>query len=136
MSLKENNKSDSSSQMTRKIKRVRISAKMRADIFMRHGGICHLCSLKVVPGQDWDVSHEIPLECGGADDESNWLVAHRKCHRVHTSTVDVPQIAKVKRIHQSHVGAKLESRSPLPGGKRSKWKRKMDGTVVLRDGHE
>ena len=136
MSLKEDKKSDLSSQMTRTIKRVRITAKMRADIFMRHFGICHLCSLKVVPGQDWDVSHEIPLECGGADDESNWLVAHRKCHRVHTATVDVPKIAKVKRIHQAHVGAKLASKSPLPGGKRSKWKRKMNGTVVLRDGHE
>jgi hypothetical protein len=47
--------------------------------------------------------------------------------------VDVPKIAKVKRIHQAHVGAKLLSKSPLPGGKRSKWKKKMDGSVVLRD---
>jgi len=115
------------------MKRVRITAKMRADIFMRHGGICHLCNMKVVPGEDWDVSHENPLECGGADDASNWLVAHRKCHRVHTATVDMPKIAKVKRIHQKHIGADLKSRSPLPGGKRSKWKRRMDGTVVLRD---
>lgn len=114
------------------MKRVRITAKMRADIFLRHNGICHLCSMKVIPGQEWDVSHDIPLEAGGADDASNWLVAHRKCHRVHTSTVDIPLIAKVKRIHQRHIGAR-KPKAPMPGGRLSKWKRKMDGTVVRRE---
>jgi hypothetical protein len=40
----------------------------------------------------------------------------------------------VKRKHHAHIGAK-RSKSPLPGGRNSKWKRKMDGTVVRRDGH-
>jgi hypothetical protein len=113
------------------LKRVKITAKRRADIFLARGGMCHLCSLKVVPGEDWDVSHDIPLEAGGKDDETNWFVAHRKCHRVHTSTVDMPLIAKVKRVHQRHIGAK-QSKSPLPGGRNSKWKKRMDGTVVKR----
>jgi len=114
------------------MKRVRITAKMRADIFLSRGGMCHLCSMKVVPGEDWDVSHDIPLEAGGKDDATNWFVAHRKCHRVHTSTVDAPLIAKVKRIHQKHVGAK-KSRSPMPLGRNSGFKRKMDGTIVRRE---
>jgi 5-methylcytosine-specific restriction endonuclease McrA len=114
------------------MKRVRITAKMRADIFLSRGGMCHLCSMKVVPGEDWDVSHDIPLEAGGKDDATNWFVAHRKCHRVHTSTVDAPLIAKVKRIHQKHVGAQ-KSRSPMPLGRGSKFKRKMDGTIVRRE---
>lgn len=114
------------------MKRVRITAKMRVDIFERHGGMCHLCQMKVIAGEDWDVSHQIPLEAGGLDDASNWLVAHRKCHRVHTATVDAPLIAKVKRIRQRHIGAK-QSRTPMPFGRGSKFKRKMDGTIVRRD---
>ena len=114
------------------MKRVKITVKRRADIFLARGGTCHLCNMKVVPGEDWDVSHDIPLEAGGKDDETNWFVAHRKCHRVHTSTVDMPLIAKVKRIHQKHVGA-TKSRTPMPLGRNSKFKRKMDGTIVRRE---
>lgn len=112
--------------------RKRISAKMRVEIFERHKGVCHMCGLRVVAGQVWEVSHEIPLECGGADDETNWKVAHRSCHRHHTATVDIPTIAKVKRIRQKHLGAKLPSRNTLPGGKNSEWKRTLDGRVVPR----
>jgi hypothetical protein len=51
---------------------------------------------------------------------------------VHTATVDIPLIAKVKRIHQRHIGAR-KPKAPMPGGRLSKWKRKMDGTVVRRE---
>jgi hypothetical protein len=45
----------------------------------------------------------------------------------------VPKIAKVKRIRQRHLGANLKSKNPLPAGRNSKWKKKMDGTVVRRE---
>ena len=77
------------------MKRVKITTSMRVKIFEKDNGICHMCKLKVDAGQEWDVSHEIPLEAGGKDDISNWFVAHRKCHRHHTATVDMPLIAKV-----------------------------------------
>lgn len=112
--------------------RRRITTKMRIGVFERHGGICHLCSMKVVAGQDWDVSHDIPLEAGGNDDDDNLYVAHRSCHRAHTAKVDIPLIAKVARIRANHVGAKTPSRKPLPGGKNSAFKRTLDGRVVPR----
>lgn len=115
------------------MKRVKITTKMRADIFVRHKGVCHLCQMKVVPGQEWDVSHDIPLEAGGKDDQSNWFVAHRKCHRIQTATIDIPLISRVKRISQRHIGA-TQSKNPMPGSRNSKFKRKMDGTVVMRKG--
>ena len=114
------------------MKRVRITTKMRVQIFEKHKGICHICNLLVYAGQDWDVSHLIPLEIGGDDKETNWYVAHRKCHREHTAKVDIPVIAKTKRVRAFHMGAK-RSKSPMPLGRNSPFKRKMDGTVVRRD---
>ena len=85
--------------------RRKISTRERVKIFERNGGRCHLCSTTVQPGQEWHVSHEIPLECGGADDDQNRKVAHATCHRSHTAKVDAPLIAKVKRQHAKHIGA-------------------------------
>jgi hypothetical protein len=113
------------------MQRVRISTKTRIEIFERHKGICHMCQMRVDAGQEWDISHEIPLEAGGKDDSSNWLVAHRSCHRRHTAKVDIPLIAKVKRIRAKHLGVKPKT-AAMPFGRNSGLKRKMDGTIVQR----
>jgi 5-methylcytosine-specific restriction endonuclease McrA len=97
-----------------------ISTKRRASLFTLKRGICHLCGGKVKRAEAWDLSHVIPLQLGGADDESNWDVAHRKCHRVRTAKVDAPDIAKAKRREANHKGftapakAKIQNRPPAP----------------------
>jgi 5-methylcytosine-specific restriction enzyme A len=88
--------------MTRKS----ISKKQRIEIFERFGGYCHICNLQITAGQEWDVSHEIPLAMGGADEGDNLKPAHRKCHRQFTSEVDAPRIAKTNRMRAKHIGAK------------------------------
>ena len=92
------------------VHRRRISTRDRAALFIRERGVCHMCGGLVHAGEAWDVSHEIPLACGGADDETNWKVAHRKCHREHTAKVDAPLIAKVRRVAQKHLGATRPAR--------------------------
>lgn len=109
-----------------------VSATARVAIFTRENGMCHLCGMRVDAGQEWDVSHEIPLALGGDDHGENLRVAHRRCHRVHTAENDVPAIARAKRVEARHLGAKV-SRTPMPFGKRSPLKKRMDGSVVRRE---
>ena len=85
--------------------RRRIGRTERVAIFQCNNGVCHLCGGLIQPGQEWDVSHDIPLELGGEDGGDNLKPAHRKCHRDHTAKVDAPTIAKVKRIEARHIGA-------------------------------
>lgn len=110
-----------------------ISTRERAAIFSRCGGICHLCGGRINVGEAWEVSHDRPLALLGDDDGNNLQVAHAKCHRHHTATVDAPNIARAKRREAKHIGAAAPSRAVIPGSKRSPWKRKLDGTLVRRN---
>jgi len=109
-----------------------ISAKERARLFLLHGGTCHLCGGKINGAVEaWEISHDLPLALGGDDDDANRLLAHAKCHRARTSDRDVPMIAKADRQRARHLG--LRPRPTFPGGKASKWKRKVSGEVVERN---
>lgn len=114
------------------MKRTRLSTTERFKLLRREKFKCHLCNGLIFVGQAWDVSHEIPLGLDGADDESNRRAAHRKCHQDHTATIDLPAIARAKRIQASHHGARV-SRQPMRGGRHDMLKKKMNGTVVFRD---
>lgn len=95
----------------------------RVRLFKRHGGICHLCGCKIGIGQKWELSHDVPLELGGADDDDNTKLAHKICHRQQTSETDVPNIAKAKRREARHLGVK-------PDRKIRAW-RNFNGDVVF-----
>lgn len=113
------------------MKRRKIFAKERLQIFEREQGICHICNGSIHVGELWDISHEIPLELGGEDEGKNLRVAHKTpCHRDHTSKTDVPAIAKAKRRQKKHLG--IKKKSTFACSRDSKWKRKIDGTVIKR----
>lgn len=113
------------------MKRQRLSTKARTELLERERFICHLCEGPILIGQRWEVSHPIPLELHGPDDDTNRKPAHWKCHKVRTATVDLPQIAKARRVRSRHLGA-ARSRTPMRGGRGDLLKRKMNGVVVVR----
>lgn len=107
-----------------KIARIPRSPTKRLDIFFARGGICAVCSGKI-EGKEWDLDHGRALGLLGEDVEENLFPVHRRpCHLAKTKA-DVERITKAKRQQARHLGAKTSR--PW-----SKWKRKVDGTVVLR----
>lgn len=113
------------------MKRRRLSSKQREELFHRLDGQCHICMQTIQRNERWEVSHPIPLELGGGDDDSNRAPAHYGCHKWQTSMVDIPAIAKAKRIVRREFDFS-RARRPLPGGRSDNMKKCMDGTVVDR----
>jgi 5-methylcytosine-specific restriction protein A len=94
-------------------------------LFEKADGRCHICGIMINAGDPWEVEHRVPIALGGADDETNMSPAHLHCHMQKTK-VDAHRLAKAKRIKARHIGIKKRSTW------QTKWKRKIDGTTVLR----
>ena len=110
----------------------RMSTSRRARIFTAAKGICHLCGSAIDGTREpWEAEHVIALEISGDDSDDNLRPAHVACHKAKTKD-DAGRIAKAKRVAAKHVGA-FRPRNPLPGGRQSKWRKRMDGTVERRD---
>lgn len=115
-----------------------ISARQRRAIFERHGGICTFCMEPIDPNGPFEISHDVPLGLGGADDDTNRRPAHVACHRAQTRA-DLKQIAKAKRVGKKHRGEhkgprrKIGGSRPILGSKNTPFKAKIGGGVERRD---
>ena len=115
-------------------KRKNMTPRLRLKVWEAHKGMCILCKSKIDGVRErWILEHEIPLALGGKDDESNMGPAHEGCALVKTfgKSGDIAKAAKAKRVKIKHLGIK-KSKNPLPGSKGSKFKKKIDGSVVPR----
>jgi hypothetical protein len=119
--------------MSDPLRRRSLSTRERLDLFLSAHGRCQRCSWSLTPGTRWEVDHVIPLALGGRDDADNMQVLCSPCHGGKTRERDVPVIAKTARIRARHLGART-SRRPLPGGRRSRLKRTIDGRALERSG--
>lgn len=97
--------------------------RVRLRIFDKYQGRCYICTAKIIAGSYWQADHVVALCNGGRNAESNLGPACRNC--CYTKTAE-------DQAEKSDVADKRK-RHVLPREKpKSKWKRKMNGQVVLR----
>lgn len=100
--------------------------KVMTKSFERAKGRCEKCTAHLYVGK-FHYDHVIPDAMGGEPTLENCEVLCVACHSIKTRTKDVPEIAKVKRVRNNHIGIKPRSSFP-----KSRWKRKVSGETVLR----
>lgn len=112
--------------------RKQLTPKQRLRLFIERDGICWRCKT-LIDGvhEKWIDEHVDPLWLNGLNCWSNRDITHERCAREKTAE-EATVRSKVRSVAEFHYGAKQSIR-PMPCGRRSRWKRKMDGTVVLRD---
>ena len=107
------------------------SAKVCAAAFQRADGRCEgqrngeRCSVRLTVGK-YRYDHILPDWLGGEPTLDNCQVICMACDGAKTPA-DQSRIAKTKRQHAAHIGAKPKGR-----GWQSKFRKRMDGSVVLR----
>jgi 5-methylcytosine-specific restriction endonuclease McrA len=109
-----------------------VPPRVRLRVFERDGGICQCgCDMVIFAGDKWETDHIVAVINGGENRESNLRTMLVKHHKAKTAS-DVAEKATVARKRMAHLGLKRSKGPPMPGSRRSRWKRKMDGTVVER----
>lgn len=111
-------------------KRGRLSTRAKLAIWEKEKGLCYVCGAKLRPG-NYIFEHVRALELGGEDGVDNIRLTCKPCATEKTKT-DHHMAAKAKRQKSAALGLK-KSKTPLPFGKGSQWKRKLDGSVVRRN---
>lgn len=112
--------------------RKEFTRQFRAKFCLARGGVCANCTSKV-RGKTWEIDHIVSLENGGTNDESNLQLLCAGCHKLKTSN-DRMRAAKSRAQTISDIVPTIYRRKgpPMPGSKRSPWKRKMNGTWERR----
>lgn len=106
-------------------------SKVKFAAFERAKSCCEQCNsgVKLRVG-DIFYDHIIADGLGGEPTLDNCQVLCRSHHDAKTFKSDVPKIAKGKRLRLREAG--IKKRSSFACSKQSKWKKKIDGSVVLR----
>ncbi|MFC1456171.1 HNH endonuclease [Microvirga arabica] len=113
-------------------RRARLSPSMRLAIWEQAKGVCVLCERRIDGVRErWIIEHIRALELGGEDEPGNMGPAHETCARVKTRD-DHHHAAKARRQKIRRLGAEKTNR-PLPCGRQSRWKKKIDGSIVPRE---
>jgi 5-methylcytosine-specific restriction endonuclease McrA len=87
--------------------RTEFSKQVKRDAFLRADGKCEGsdCGARLTLGK-YHYDHVIPDGLGGEPTLDNCAVLCLPCHKIKTTTKDVPAIAKTKRIQDRQKGIK------------------------------
>lgn len=89
--------------------RAEFSKKTKLEAWHRCGGRCECgCGRKILGTPEYH--HIVEAALGGSNDLTNCQVLDPKCHRLITSTVSVPQVAKSQRVFEKRAGVRTKSR--------------------------
>ena len=108
-------------------------AKVKLAAFERSKGCCDTCGMKIIGRAEFD--HDLACWFGGEPTLENCRCLCSKCHRLKTSTADVPRIAKTKRTKAKTVGAtRTKHKWPSrPFGKRGMLRAIKEQAVTYRE---
>jgi 5-methylcytosine-specific restriction protein A len=108
----------------------RVPRHVAVRVYLAFNGICPKCTRKLVRGK-WQCDHIVALINGGENRELNLQpLCTSPCHSGKTRA-DVAEKSRVYRKRAAHLGIRKPSR--FPGSRDSKFKKCVDGRVVLRN---
>ena len=108
--------------------RAEFSKRTKLEAFKRSGGRCEQCTARLGPGNT-EYHHDRECTFDGSDTIDNCIVLCRVCHRIITNG-RAQVIAKSNRQRAKHLG--IKRKSGFQTNRNGKFRKKMDGTVVLR----
>lgn len=107
-----------------------IPPRVKDRVARKAGDRCQKCTREIGGKLRAEFDHVTPLILGGGHRESNLQLICNECHLAKTR-LDMKIKAKVARVRRRQ---KLGIRNPsrFPCSRQSRWKKRMDGSVVLR----
>ena len=108
-----------------------IPPRVKERVLTAYGNKCAISGIPFSPSEKPEFDHIQPLKNGGENRESNLQPLTKFEHKKKTGK-DMAIKKKNERVRKKHLGIETK-KATIAGGKGSRFKRKVDGTVVLRD---
>jgi 5-methylcytosine-specific restriction protein A len=102
---------------TTRSRRAEFTKKTKAEAFQRAAGRCEACGERLGAGEAEFDHYPLRAADGGPATLDNCQVLCVGCHRRKTSKVDIPEMAKTKRIHRKLAG-KCRPKAKIGGGRK------------------
>lgn len=111
-----------------------LTDQQRAKLFLEHEGRCHKCTRKIMHGEVWYDEHVQALQNNGTNEWGNRALTCKNCFPKKNAE-DAAKAAKTRAVATNHiipVSQRQKRGPPMPGSRRSQFKKKLNGETVRR----